>query len=116
MNALLQKGLGPSLRFDLEAYCFVLDALEVTLKKLKVHRHVTADELLDGLRRYAIKLYGPMAKTVLESWKVRRCEDFGEIVFDLVTVGLITKRDADSKSDFNSGYDFIEAFEKPFKI
>lgn len=110
-NILIQNS-----RYDLEAYSFVLEALSFTLRKLKAPRHLNASELLEGMRQYAIKFFGPMAKTVFESWGIKSCEDFGEVVFDLVRMGLITKKDSDSKADFKEGYDFQEAFEKPFLV
>ena len=103
-------------RYDVEAYSFVLEALSFTLRKLKELRHLNAAELLEGIRQYAIKSFGPMAKTVFETWGIKSCEDFGEVVYDLVRIGLITKRESDSKAEFREGYDFQEAFEKPFWV
>ena len=102
--------------YQAEAYQFTLEALNFTLKKLKAQRHLNAVELLDGIRRYAIKLYGPMARAVLEEWGIRSCQDFGEIVFRLINMGLMTKSETDSKDDFKVGYDFEEAFSKPFSM
>ena len=116
LDSLLKNFLSRNPQYDIEAYAFVLDALSFTLGKLKEPRHLTAAELLEGIRKYTIKMFGPMAKTVLEFWKVKSCEDFGEIVFHLVSLGLIRKRESDTKTDFKGGYDFAEAFEKPFKI
>lgn len=116
LRALLGGILVDDPRYDVEAYSFVLDAVDFTLRKLKMPRHVTASELLEGIRNFAIKSFGPMTKTVLENWGIRSCEDFGEIVFHLVSLGLMSKRDSDSKADFKGGYDFQEAFEKPFWV
>ena len=55
-----------------------------------------------------------MAKTLLEEWGIHRCEDFGEIVFNMIEVGWLAKTDKDSRADFQDGYDFDEAFVKPF--
>jgi uncharacterized repeat protein (TIGR04138 family) len=55
-----------------------------------------------------------MVITVLEEWGITRCEDFGEIVFNIVEAGLFSKTDTDSRADFQNGYDFEEAFRKPF--
>lgn len=116
LETLLKKIHYPNPRYDVEAYSFVMEALDFSLKKLKEPRHLIASELLDGIRKYGIKIFGPMAKTVLEAWGIKSCHDFGEVVFDLVSLGLISKRDSDSKADFKEGYDFQEAFEKPFQI
>lgn len=106
-------------RYGVEAYTFLREALDHTQKAVaKTHknetRHVTGKELLDGIRTYALNTYGPMAITVLDEWGIRRCEDFGELVFNLVEHGLLSKTESDSREDFKDGYDFDTAFRKPF--
>jgi uncharacterized repeat protein (TIGR04138 family) len=106
-------------RFHRDAYTFMREALDFTQKLIgrenqgKV-RHVTGQELLDGLRQYAPQQYGPMTVTVLDEWGVRDCKDFGEIVFNMVEIGLLAKTERDSREDFQDGYDFTDAFRKPF--
>lgn len=109
-------------RYDRDAYYFVREGLDVTLKLLKkqhqtqpAHRHVSGQELLEGLRRHALDQFGPMAKMVLDYWGVRKCEDFGELVFNMVDKGILGKTDQDSREDFRGGFDFEEAFVKPFQ-
>ena len=109
-------------RFDRDAYLFVREGLDFTVKMLKknpqappVHRHVSGPELLDGLRRFALEQFGPMSKTVLQHWGVKQCEDFGDIVFNMVESGLLGKTEKDSREDFKGGYDFDEAFVRPFE-
>ncbi len=106
-------------RYDSEVYDFVREGLDHTLKSLKRHgqgsnRHVSGHELLSGLREYALKEYGPMSKSILNVWGVKKCEDFGHIVFNLVTSGILGKTDTDSPDDFKNGYNFDDAFVKPF--
>lgn len=55
-----------------------------------------------------------MAVTVFKEWGVHNCRDFGEIVFNMVEIGLLAKTDKDTRADFQNGYDFTEAFLKPF--
>jgi uncharacterized repeat protein (TIGR04138 family) len=55
-----------------------------------------------------------MVVTVLEEWGVRSCRDFGEIVFNMVEIGLLAKTDKDTRDYFQNGYDFTDAFRKPF--
>lgn len=106
-------------RFSREVYLFVREALDFT-QKLVVKdnrgqlRHVSGQELLNGIRQYALQQFGPMAATVLEEWGVKNCRDFGEIVFNMVEGNLLAKTDKDSRNDFQNGYDFTEAFRKPF--
>jgi uncharacterized repeat protein (TIGR04138 family) len=105
-------------RYRRDAYQFVRDALDYTQKAaVREHReglHVTGQELLSGIRDYALVQFGPMTITVLEEWGITRCEDFGEIVFNVVEAGLFSKTDTDSRADFQNGYTFNDAFRKPF--
>ncbi len=111
-------------RYTKEAYGFLKEALDFTMNKerklkgkvvSKNQRHVTGQELLEGVREYALEQYGPMAYTVLTSWGLEKCEDFGEIVFNLIEYGVFSKNDEDSKEDFAAIYDFKDAFLKPFQ-
>jgi uncharacterized repeat protein (TIGR04138 family) len=106
--------------YDPEVYSFVREGLDHTLKSLKRHgqngnRHVSGQELLNGLRDYALKEYGPMSKMLLNMWGVKSCEDFGRIVFNLVSSGVLGKTDTDSQNDFKNGFNFDDAFVKPFE-
>ena len=106
-------------RYHREGYLFVREALDHTQKTVGKDsrgrlRHVTGQELLAGIREYALKQFGPMSTTVLEEWGIRRCEDFGEIVFNMVEVGWLAKTSKDSRADFEGGYTFEEAFRDPF--
>ena len=55
-----------------------------------------------------------MARTVLKTWGINRCEDVGEMVFHLIEVGAFGKTEEDTRDDFANGYDFDDAFHKPF--
>lgn len=118
-NEVLDKIVAADPRYRREAYDFVREALDFTQKVVAQSakgskRHVKGQELLAGIRDFALAQYGPMALTVLEEWGVRRCEDFGEIVFNLVESGILSKTPEDSREDFKGGYDFIKAFKVPF--
>ena len=115
----LEQILAKDPRYQRDAYLFLREALDYTQKLAGKEnggklRHVTGQELLDGIRRFALEHFGPMTLTVFEEWGVRNCGDFGEIVFNLVEIGLLAKTDKDSRADFAGGYDFEEAFRKPF--
>src|SRR3989442_4705624 len=107
-------------RYHREAYFFLREALNHTQKmtgkppKKNEVRHVSGQELLNGIREYALQPFGPMTLTVLEEWGIKCCEDFGELVFNMVESGLLAKTDKDSRDDFKAGYDFHEAFRQPF--
>jgi len=106
-------------RYHRDAYLFVREALDHTQKTIGKDargriRHVTGQELLIGIREYALQQFGPMTKTVLEEWGIRCCPDFGEIVFNMVEVSWLAKTEKDSRADFEGGYTFDEAFRQPF--
>ena len=107
-------------RYHRDAYLFLREALEFTQKAVskasrKQVRHISGQELLGGIRDYALAVYGPMAITVLEEWGVSSCEDFGNMVFLMVEKGLLHKTEQDSLEDFKKGYSFEEAFRQPFR-
>ncbi len=116
----LERILRQNPRYHREAYLLVREALDYTQKRLSATRraeprHVSGQELLSGIRDYALALYGPMTKTVLNEWGIGACEDFGEIVFTLVDQGLLSKTETDSRDDFKGGFDFDRAFQQPFR-
>ncbi len=76
-------------------------------------RHVTGQQLCEGIREYAISQFGLMSKVVLNSWGIQTTSDFGEIVYNLIRVGVLKKSSRDRRSHFNDVYDFEEAFDSP---
>ncbi len=106
-------------RYAREAYTLLREALDYTQQQIhrknrgKV-RHVTGQELLQGVREYVLQQFGPMSITVLDEWGIRNTRDFGELVFNMVEYRLLAKTDEDSRADFDNGYDFEEAFRHPF--
>jgi uncharacterized repeat protein (TIGR04138 family) len=110
---------GKDPRYHVDAYLFVREALDFTVKMLNKpnkgpSRHVTATELLDGIRLFGLQEFGPMTLTVFKTWGIQRTEDFGEIVFNLVESGVLGKTEQDNKGDFAKGYNFSDAFASPF--
>ncbi len=115
----LQDILRQDPRYAANAYVFIKESLDYTIQMLEkpsegAARHVTASELLEGIRRYAVEEYGPMTLTVLESWGLKSSQDIGNVVFNLVKQGILGKTDNDHIADFAGGYDFYEVFRRPF--
>ncbi len=105
-------------RYAVDAYHFVFRALDFVVEveadddgAVETDAHISSLRLLEGLRDYALELYGPLARLVLERWGIFRTEDFGEIVFRLVECRLLNKQESDRKSDFRNGFNFREAFD-----
>ena len=99
------------LRYRPEAYTFVLAGLTETVRKLPQPRHLTGQELLEGLRLFGLEQFGPLTAQVFEHWGIRQTEDFGHIVFNLVEARLLRKTEEDTLQDFQAGYDFASAFD-----
>jgi uncharacterized repeat protein (TIGR04138 family) len=98
-------------RYRPDAYRFVFEALDYTLKSIgRQAGHVSGRELLEGIRDCALEQFGGLAGLVLDQWGVRATQDFGEIVFNLVEAGLMGKTETDSREDFRNVYDFRDVF------
>ncbi len=115
----LDRILAQDTRYPRDAYLFVREALDHARKMVgkdsRRHvQHITGQQLLAGIRDFALAQFGPMTPTVFAEWGIHACRDFGEIVFNMVEIGLLAKTDQDSRADFQDGYDFDEAFRKPF--
>ncbi len=131
----LIKLLTDDTRYRREAYLFVRDGLDYAHEVLGLGqqsapagkrrkkgakadppRHVTGQELCEALRQFALDQYGFLAKTVLNSWGIQQTGDFGEIVYNLIRVGAMTKSTEDRREDFDDVYDFEQAFVRDFAI
>jgi uncharacterized repeat protein (TIGR04138 family) len=97
-------------RYKPDSYEFVMQALHFTQKKLNRQKHVTARELLEGIREFAIEQYGPMSQTVLKHWGITKTDDFGNIVFNMIHKNLLSKTEGDTIADFKDVYDFEIVF------
>lgn len=116
--AAIRAKAGP---FPQEAFQFVRDGLQHTVKFVHGEdeadgqpapreRHVSGQQLCLGLRDFAVRQYGMLARTVLSRWGIHRTEDFGRIVFAMIDGGLMRRSDQDTIEDFRAVYDFDEAF------
>jgi uncharacterized repeat protein (TIGR04138 family) len=114
----IEKIVAKDKRYPCAAYEFIESALKFTQVKAEKTdgktRHVTGQELLEGIREYALEQFASMAIVVFEEWGITSCEDFGEIVFNMVDEGILSKTKEDARKDFAGGFDFYEAFSVPF--
>ena len=131
----IHKLLEEDPRFRLEAYQFVREALqyahtvlrmtdtsqceppsEVVSAEIQGERHLTGQQLCHAIRSYAQEQYGYMAKTVLNNWGITTTGHFGDIVYNLIRIGLMKKSPEDRREDFDDVYEFDTAFCEEFKI
>lgn len=120
-DTIIEKIVKTDPKYPKGAYSFVREALEFTVKNIspenlanQTRQHITGQKLLEGIREYALLQYGPMTLTVFNRWHIQNCEDFGNIVYKMIENNILGKTDHDSKEDFKNGFDFYEAFQKPF--
>lgn len=99
-----------------EAYMFLVAALGHTVQSLPasrladVHlRHLSGQELVRGVIRFARAQFGPMAPTVFREWGVTSTQDIGCMVFDLVAADQLSARPEDTMADFMHGPDLLAA-------
>ncbi len=50
----------------------------------------------------ARKEFGLLARLVFRQWGIHRTTDIGEIVFNLIDAGLLSKNESDCREDFES--------------
>jgi len=120
----LQGVVDKDCRYSMQSYQFIFEALDYTASHLgkkynssiEKERHVTGQELSEGIKQFAVEKFGYMARIVLEQWGVTKSGDFGEIVFNLVDSGLMGKTETDSVDDFKDLYDFYLEFDEKFKL
>ncbi|MBN1403391.1 MAG: hypothetical protein JW942_02845 [Opitutales bacterium] len=107
-------------RYDTGAYEFMRAALDYTFAEINKQNperegpHISGQELLAGIRDYALAQFGPMAMPLFRQWGIHEGRDFGNIVFNLVEYGVFGKTETDSIEDFDNVYDFEDVFVKPF--
>ena len=101
-------------RFHGKGYLFLLSALHAVLEGMDEPRHISGEELANGVRNLAMARYGPMARTVLGHWGIHSTDDLGEMVFAMVDCGVMMKQEEDRREDFQDLFDFEEVFERDY--
>ncbi|MEX1098530.1 MAG: Minf_1886 family protein [Planctomycetales bacterium] len=106
------------------AYEFLFAALRHTQERLarrdrpvldEDDAHLTGQQLLEGIRAFALTQFGLLTVPVFRNWGIRATDDFGRIVFELVERGEMRKTERDHISDFHDVYDFQEAFDEQYR-
>lgn len=95
--------------YTLESYQFVSNAVSSTIAKLTAHRHISASELLVGIRNYAREQYGAVAPLVMDKLGLRTARNVGEVVYLLISVKLLSASPEDSPEDFNVSFSWEES-------
>lgn len=132
----LYRLLKEDTRYPLEAYQFVRDALSFAQDDLDMgsesssnpsslnleeaqqrpERHLTGQELCEAIRLYALHQYGYLSKTVLNQWGLNVTGDFGNVVYNLISIGWMRKSQDDLREHFDDVYDFSTVFLENFEF
>lgn len=112
----LQEAIRHDGRYPPDAYEFLFRGLERAARQLhgerrgRQPRHVSGQDLCEGLRVEALHRWGPLARAVLGKWRIRRTRDFGEMVMFLVGLDVLSRQESDCIEDFDDVYEFEAAF------
>ena len=105
-------------RYHADAYFFLRDGLDHAVKtrkrQLGQSGHVTGQQMCEALRQLAVKAFGPMVPMVFEYWGIRKTDDFGEMVWNLIELEVFGRTENDSREDFKNVFSFREAFVEPY--
>ena len=113
----VEKIIQKDLRYSSDAYEFINDAVLFTIQKheqIDQPRHISGSELLDGVREFALREFGPMAYDVFCEWGIMDGLAVGNIVFNMIEQNILSRSNEDSIKDFQSAIDFKIAFCTPF--
>jgi len=113
-------------RYAYEAYEFVCDAVSYTQEMLgrspregddpDADYHVSGEELVRGACELAVLEFGMMAPVVFRQWGIRKTDDLGNIVFNLIRAERLSKSDRDGPEDFHDLFDLDKALAEGFEL
>ncbi len=113
-------------RYSYEAYEFVCEAVTYTQERLDrlpqeddppdADYHVSGAELVRGACDLACEEFGLMAGVVFRQWGILTSDDVGEIVFRLITGGLLSQSEDDDPADFRGLFDLDKALADGFEL
>ena len=91
--------------YPADAYYFIRAALDATVEQCRKpaeNPHLSAEELYFGFCAYALEEYGPLAQAVMEQWNVLTSSDVGNLVYNLIEVGVFGKQEGDRREQFDN--------------
>ena len=101
-----------------DAYGFMRQALDYSVEqfhKTAESPHLSAEELYLGFCAYALQEYGPMAAAVMEHWGISNSSDVGNIVYNLIHVGVFGRQEGDTREQFDNLQPMEELLDTPYE-
>jgi uncharacterized repeat protein (TIGR04138 family) len=114
----LEKAVEQDCRYPIEAYAFVRDAILLGSESAQGEGevHLGAAQLLGHLTDLARREFGLLAPTVFRAWNIRSPRDIGEIVANLMAVGLMVADRENERDDFDVPFDLEAALKADYRI
>lgn len=106
-------------RYPAGAYEVVLDTISFirNYKALKGQKmgHIYGQDLCKYMIKFLVHGFGLMANQVAEDCGFKQSEDVGNVVYNMIEVGLLNKSEEDKKSHFYALFDVPEAINREFE-
>jgi uncharacterized repeat protein (TIGR04138 family) len=111
-------------RYPFEAYEFLYAALGYVqhermkqgLIKEETEKHLTGQQLAEGYKDLAVQEFGMLAPTVFQAWNIRKTDDIGQMVYNLININMMSKTETDRLEDFSNVYEIPKALLQNFRI
>lgn len=113
-------------RYPVEAYEFVCEAVSFTQESLgrdpreeddpEADYHISGEELTRGACELAVREFGLLAPVVFRQWNLRRTDDIGHVVFNLIRANLLSQSDRDDIADFHDLFDLDKVLSDGFEL
>ena len=84
-----------------DAYEFITSCVIDQVNNLDRVRHLSAQELVLGIKQQLRNQFGFLACDILKEWNIKRPSDIGVIVFDLINLNILCAADDDRQSDLD---------------
>lgn len=117
-------------RYKMESYRFINEALLYAQNVMKLgkesaaeppteiepvgEKHVTGQDLSRAVKEFALDQYGLMARSVLNELGIKKTDDIGRIVYNLIEIGLMKKTSDDRIEDFYNVFDLGAELDRDF--
>lgn len=94
-------------RYAPPAYVFINDSVSFTIHKLERselapgQRHISPLEVVNGVLEYASQEFGALSGKVMEYWNIRNGSDIGNIIFHMISAGILTASPEDTLEAFD---------------
>ncbi len=97
--------------YDAEAYHLLDRTMNFASSVLELEGHLTAQQLHLCYCKLAEEEYGVLASELLAHWGLETPSDLGQIVYNLIEVGVLGKNNDDDQADFDHLPDFNDVID-----